>query len=150
MKKLYILFLLVVGLATEVAAQDVKIITIVESIVPGGIGRSRMIENTSKVDASAFTTSRKDGTDGGEQRKVSRKSIKVDEFNETKLLNFFSLLGINFQNIASNDAIIAQRTAELLAQGYELKHVASGVESNAGEPDGQGIFITRMFFIKNP
>ncbi len=150
MKKLSILFLLAAGFISDVAAQDVKIITIVESIVPGGIGRSRMIENTSKVDVSSFTTARKEGTDGGEQRKVSRKSIKVDEFNETKLLNFFSLLGINFQNIASNDAIIAQRTAELLAQGYELKHIASGVESNAGEPDGQGIFITRMFFIKNP
>ena len=149
MKKISILFLLIAGFVAEVAAQDVKIITVVESIVPGGLGRSRMIENTSTVDVSALTTSRKDGTDGGEQRKVSRKKIKVDEFNETKLLNFFSLVGINFQNIASNDAVIAQRIAELLAQGYELKHIASGVESNAGEPDGQGIFVTRMFFIKS-
>jgi hypothetical protein len=33
-------------------------------------------------------------------------------------------------------------------QGYELVFVTSGVESDAGEKDGKGIFITRFIFKK--
>jgi hypothetical protein len=65
---------------------------------------------------------------------------------ETKLLNFFSVGGINFQNIASNDAIVESRLSELAAEGWELAFVTSGVESDAGQQDGQGIFITRYIF----
>lgn len=70
----------------------------------------------------------------------------MDELEETKLLNFFSLTGINFQNIASNDAVIASKINAMLSKGWKLTYVASGVESNAGADDGKGIYITRLFF----
>lgn len=150
MKKLSLFVLLSAASMGIAQAQTCKVITVVESIVPGGLGRSRMIENTQTADLSKLTTQRTEGTDGKDQNKISRQDAKIDEFKETKLLNYFSLVGINFQNIASNDAIISQRITELLQEGYELAHVSSGVESNSGEQDGNGIFITRMFFIKKP
>jgi hypothetical protein len=124
---------------------EYKILTSVESIVPMGLGRSRIIENTTEVNASAYTTARTDGTDS-EQGKVKRKDLKVENLNETKLLNFFSGVGINFQNIASNDAMIGSALNSLATEGWELAFVTSGVESNAGEQDGQGIFVTRYIF----
>jgi hypothetical protein len=56
------------------------------------------------------------------------------------------MVGINFQNIASNDAVIISKLNEMANQGYELAFITSGVESDAGKDDGQGIFITRMYF----
>jgi hypothetical protein len=129
------------------AQAQYQVITIVESIVPGGVGRSRMIENTSPIDYNAFTTSRSDGKDS-KQGDIDRAEIKVKSFKETKMLNFFSMVGINFQNIASNDAIIASKLNEMDAQGFELAFVTSGVESDAGKDDGSGIFITRLYFRK--
>ncbi|MFM2201965.1 MAG: hypothetical protein RL040_1165, partial [Bacteroidota bacterium] len=109
-----------------------QVVTIVESIVPGGVGRSRMIENTSPIDHNAFTTNRTDGKDS-KQGDIDRGDIKVSSFKETKMLNFFSMVGINFQNIASNDAIITSKLNEMNSQGYELAFVTSGVESDAGK-----------------
>ncbi|MBV6654251.1 MAG: hypothetical protein KI786_10870 [Mameliella sp.] len=126
-------------------AQEYKILTTVESIVPGGLGRSRIIENKTEIDAQAFTTERTDGKTSS-QRDVKRKDAKVDEFSETKLLNFYSLVGINFQNIASNDALVSSRINTLVQEGWELAFVTSGVESSAGSEDGEGIFITRYIF----
>jgi hypothetical protein len=77
-----------------------------------------------------------------------RKELKVDRFDETKMLNFYSLGGINFQNIASNDAMIGARIMELAGEGWQFVFVSSAVESDAGGSDGQGIFITRMFFMR--
>lgn len=122
-----------------------KIVTVVESIVPMGVGRSRMIENMSEVETEKFRTTRTDGKTSS-QREVSRSELKVDNFDEAKLLNFFSGVGINFQNIASNDAMIGARIMELESEGYSLTYVTSGVESHAGAEDGTGLFITRMFF----
>lgn len=146
-KKLFFSALFLSFLSIEMFAQtyEYKIITSVESIVPMGIGRSRIIENTTEVDASMYTTSRNDGTDSN-QRNVKRKDLKVDNLNETKLLNFFSGVGINFQNIASNDAMISSALDALSNEGWELAFVTSGVESDAGQQDGQGIFITRFIF----
>ena len=124
-----------------------QVVTIVESIVPGGVGRSRMIENSSPVDYNQFTTTRSDGKDS-KQGDVDRGDLKISSFKETKMLNFFSMVGINFQNIASNDALIVSKLNEMDAQGYELSFVTSGVESDAGKEDGSGIFITRLFFKK--
>lgn len=124
---------------------EYKILTSVESIVPMGVGRSRLIENTTDVDASMYTTARSGGKDS-DQGKVRRKDLKVDELNETKLLNFFSGVGINFQNIASNDAMIASALNSWTDEGWELAFVTSGVESDAGKGDNQGIFVTRFIF----
>ena len=132
---------------SQETAKAYKVVTIVESIVPGGLGRSRIIENKSEVEIGNFTTERSSGPDS-KQNKVKRKDAKVDNLNETKLLNFYSLTGINFQNIASNDAMIEAKMTELVEDGWKLAFVTSGVESNAGHQDGEGIFITRMIFSK--
>ena len=145
MKKQF-LTLAVAFVATMDSAQY-QVVTVIESILPGGVGRSRMIESTSTLDYNAFTTVRTDGKDS-KQSDVDRSDLKIDGFKETKMLNFFSMVGINFQNVASNDAIIVSKLNEMDAQGYELAFVTSGVESDAGKEDGQGIFITRLYFKK--
>lgn len=146
MKKLFLLFLAASLFSFDISAQtEYKIITVVESIVPAGLGRSRIIEEMDDADSAAFTTSRTDGTDSN-QSDVRRKDLKVDAFEETKLLNFFSLGGINFQNIASNDAIITDKLNMLTSEGWELAFVTSGVESSAGGDDNEGIFVTRFVF----
>tara|TARA_B100001057_G_scaffold489368_1_gene575486 strand:- start:543 stop:998 length:456 start_codon:yes stop_codon:yes gene_type:complete len=126
---------------------EYKVITTVESIVPGGLGRSRLVENNQEMDYKEFTTTRVDGKDRN-SRDVKRKGLKIDNLSETKLLNFYSLGGINFQNIASNDAITSSKLNQLAAEGWLLAHVVSGVESDAGKEDGNGIFITRYIFSK--
>jgi hypothetical protein len=132
---------------SQETAKAFKVVTIVESIVPGGMGRSRIIENKSTLDIDNYTTERTGGTDS-KQNKVKRRDIKVDDLDETKLLNFYSLTGINFQNIASNDAMIEAKMNDLAKEGWKLTFLTSGVESNAGGQDGEGIFITRMVFSK--
>ena len=147
---LTVLAILLSGFATfaQDAAKGYKVVTVVESIVPGGMGRSRIIENKSSVNIESATTERTGGTDS-KQNKVKRRDIKVDDLNETKLLNFYSLTGINFQNIASNDAMIEAKMSELAQDGWKLVFMTSGVESNGGAQDGEGIFITRMVFSKS-
>lgn len=147
MKKLSLL-ILALGLVSVFSAQiEYKVITTVESIVPMGVGRSRIIENTQDVDSENFTTQRNEGKDS-DQGNVKRKDAKIDSFKETKLLNFYSGVGINFQNIASNDALITDKLNQLSEEGWELMTVSSGVESDAGDTDGKGIFITRYIFKK--
>lgn len=146
MKKIFTLAIAVMASCASMMAQtEFKVVTIVESIVPGGLGRSRIIDNQSQADAKALTTARTDGKDS-KQDDVKRSDVKVDEFLETKLVNFYSLVGINFQNIASNDAVIASKINQTIAEGWKLTFVTSGVESDAGKNDGNGIFITRLFF----
>lgn len=148
MKKIFILIGLLLSTAyCSFAQSEFKIVTIVESIVPGGVGRSRIIDNQTDVNVEDFTTVRSDGKDS-KQGDVKRGDIKVDSFEETKLVNFYSLVGINFQNIASNDALISSKINSMLKQGWKLTFVTSGVESDAGKQDGNGIFITRLFFSK--
>lgn len=134
-------------LSIDLSAQQYKVITVVESIVPMGIGRSRMIESTSEVNVDEATTERTDGKKS-DQGSVKRGDLKVDNFKETKLLNFYSGVGINFQNIASNDAMISDKINKMAAEGWTLAFVTSGVESDAGKDDGHGIFITRLYFKK--
>ena len=138
---------ILIGQAVFSQAAEYKVVTVVESIVPGGLGRSRIIENKSSQDIDKYTTERTEGQDS-KQGKVRRKDIKVDQLNETKLVNFYSLTGINFQNIASNDAMIEAKISDLGKDGWKLVFVTSGVESNAGAQDGEGIFITRLIFSK--
>lgn len=143
-----LLFIIGVNSNAQTAPKtEFKIVTIVESIVPMGLGRSRIIDNKADVDAAYFTTERVNGKKS-DQDEISRKDIKIDEMEETKLLNFFSATGINFQNIASNDAVITSKINSMIQDGWHLTYVTSGVESDAGTEDGQGIFITRLFFSK--
>lgn len=130
---------------TSAYAQEYKIVTTVESIVPMGLGRSRMVDPQSAADYKAFTTERTDGKKSS-QGDVKRDDIKIDNFEETKLLNFYSAVGINFQNITSNDAVVSSKLTELASEGWSLVFVTSGVESDAGDKDNNGIFITRYIF----
>lgn len=122
-----------------------KVVTVVESIVPAGLGRSRMIENQTNIDVDDFTTGRTDGKKSS-QNDVKRSDAKIDKLDEAKLLNFYSMAGINFQNIASNDALITSKLNKLSQEGWELVFVTSGVESDGGETDGNGIYVTRFIF----
>ena len=128
-------------------AQEIKVITIVESVVPMGAGRSRMIEEKDSVDYKVLTTERTDGKKSNSNN-TKRSDAKINKFAETKLLNFYSAVGINFQNIASNDAVISSKINEMISNGWNLIFVTSAVESDAGRSDGDGIFITRLFFQK--
>ncbi|HZJ18998.1 MAG TPA: hypothetical protein VFD35_01430 [Pricia sp.] len=130
----------------DVNAQQIKIITSVESIVPSGLGRSRIIDAQEEKDASDFTTVQTE--DDNSRNKSDRDEIRVKNFEETKLLNFYNIAGIRFQNIAANDAVISSKLTAMVQDGWELLFVTSGVESDAGQNDGQGIFITRYVFKK--
>ena len=134
--------------ATGAFAQEYHVITTVESIVPAGLGRSRMLDHKNPEDYKPLTTERTDGKKS-EQSEIKREDIKIENFQETKLLNFYSIAGINFQNVASNDAVITSKLNEMAKGGWDLVFVTSGVESDGGEKDGNGIFITRYVFKKS-
>lgn len=92
----------------------------VESIIPGGLGRSRVIQ-------------------------TSENGSEV----EKELKNFYSMVGINFGNIAKNDASIVDRINEWSSEGWELYSVTTGVQSPSVTDSGSstgGIFITRYLF----
>lgn len=148
MKRLLLVVALAcVSLIDANAQAEYKVITVIESIVPMGMGRSRIIENGTEIDYNQFTTERTDGKKS-DQGSVKRGDAKVDKFSETKLLNFYSGVGINFQNIASNDALITSMLNDLSKQGWTLFTVAAGVESKGSKDDKQGLFITRYVFKK--
>jgi len=94
-------------------------VTVIESVVPGGVGRSRMI--------------------------CQDENGKMEE---TKLKNFFSLAGINFGNVRENDQQITNKITELSNSGWDLYDVTSGVFSGSGNGGGNGIFITRYLYKK--
>jgi len=142
-----ILFIAFVALAAtlDINAQQFKVITSVESIVPNGLGRSRIINAQEDKDYREYTSVQTD--DDNTRNKSDRSDIRVKNFEETKLLNFFNIGGIRFQNIAANDALITSMINDMIANGWELAFVTSAVES-AGKGDGNGIFITRYIFKK--
>ncbi|NQX85033.1 MAG: hypothetical protein HRT67_03885 [Flavobacteriaceae bacterium] len=125
---------------------EYKVITCVESIVPNGLGRSRMISSNVSKDYKTFTTTRSGEKGKDQKNKSKRNEIRIKEYEETKLLNFYNVGGIRFQNIAANDAVMTSKVNDMVAQGWELAFVNTGVESEAGKGDGKGIFITRYTF----
>lgn len=100
---------------------EFKLVTTIESVVPGGLGRSRMITTDVK-----------------------------GAIEEKEMKNFFSLVGINFKNIKENDGMITDKITEMTMDGWELHNVTSGVYSPGVGSDatsaGAGIFITRYLF----
>ncbi|WP_234418151.1 hypothetical protein [Aquimarina aquimarini] len=128
-------------------AQDIyeyQIVTVIESIVPNGLGRSRMLTANETRDYKEYTSSRTGEND--KRNKSDRGKIRVKDFDETKLLNFYNLAGIRFQNIVANDAVVMSKINTLASKGWELAFVNSGVESHGGEGDSNGIYITRYTF----
>ena len=145
MKKLIFALLFMLAFQNVLTAQvyEYTTVTVVESIIPNGIGRSRMITANEERNYKDFTTTR---TSENKRNKSSRDEIRIDSYDETKLLNFFNLGGIRFQNIASNDAIVTSKINSMAAEGWELAFVNSGVESYGGKGDSNGIYITRYIF----
>ena len=146
MKKFILLSFLMLTIGSHSQTFKYKIVTSIESIVPGGIGRSRIIENGTEVDYTQFTTVR--SKEGKEKTEKDRGDVKIDNLKESTLVNFYSFVGINFQNIASNDAMITSMLNKFSSEGWDLFNIVSGVESDAGKGDGDGIFITRYIFRK--
>jgi len=129
----FIFSMLILPCFTEAQTKGIvweyQIVTAVESVIPGGLGRSRLLLSD----------------DGG-------------VLQEFKMENFFSLVGINFKNIKSNDLLVVQKFNELGEEGWELTETVSGVysksdvsvtDSKSGvgtSSSGEGIFITRYIF----
>ena len=118
--------------------------TVIESIVPNGLGRSRMIQALEARDYKEFSSVQTE--ENNSPNKSDRSEIRVKNFEETKLLNFYNLGGIRFQNIAANDALVNSKVTTMLNEGWEVVNIVSGVESVGGESDTNGIFITRFYF----
>lgn len=93
-------------------------VTVIESVVQGGAGRSRMISQDEN-----------------------------GQMEEIKIENLFSLAGINFGNVRENDQQITNKITDLTNAGWELYTVAPGVYSG-GKSGGNGIFMTRYLFKK--
>ncbi|WP_149867286.1 hypothetical protein [Solirubrum puertoriconensis] len=94
--------------------------TTIESIVAGGLGRSRVL----------FTPEFK-GT------------------KEAQMENLFSLTGINIGNVKTNEETILRYLSEVTEDGWELFQVTPLTQTlqNTGTT-GQGIFLTRYTFRK--
>jgi hypothetical protein len=146
MKKILLLSLFVLLASIELKAQsyEFKVITSIESIVPNGLGRSRLISANDLRDYQDYTSTQSE--ENKDRNKSKRGDMRVKGFDETKLLNFYNLGGIRFQNIATNDALITSKINTMVSEGWDLAFVTSAVESDAGKGDGHGIFITRYIF----
>jgi len=148
MKKILLIMALTLACYTEMQSQvEYKVITSVESIVSSGLGRSRLISANEIKDYKDYTSTQTE--EDNERNKSDRSDIRVKDFDETKLLNFYNIAGIRFQNIAANDALITSKINTMIEEGWELAFVTSAVESDAGKGDSQGIFITRYIFKRN-
>ena len=81
MKKLLILSLLSLLSFSEISAQiEYKVITSIESIVPNGIGRSRIISANEDKDYKEFTSTQ---TENDKTRnKSDRAEIRVKDFDD--------------------------------------------------------------------
>ena len=118
--------------------------TVVESIIPNGLGRSRIINSLESRDYNEYTSIKSPGFQS--RNKSDRQEIRANEYEETKLLNFFNIVGIRFQNIAANDALINSKVSTMLNDGWELVNIVAGVEAVGSEDDKNGIYITRFYF----
>ena len=144
-KNLIVLFVCLLSASASFAQKyEFRIITTVESIVPSGLGRSRMVVSNESRDYKEFTTTRSE--EENSRNNSERSDIRVKGFDETKLLNFYNIAGIRFQNIVANDAVVTSKLNAMADEGWDLAFVNSAVESDAGKQDGEGIFITRYVF----
>jgi hypothetical protein len=91
---------------------EFETVTVVESLIQNGLDRSRMISGTQTVNYREATTIIKED---GEKEKSNKKrsEIRTKAFQETKLLNFYNIAGIRFNNIATNDAMIKAKLNEM-------------------------------------
>jgi hypothetical protein len=110
------LFMALSPKAEKPAANEWRVVTVVESVVPGKLGRSKVLT----MDSNGATS-------------------------EVEIQNIFSLTGINFANLQTNNRSVTDLLAKNSADGYELVEVVPG---NFGDNNSQGIFMTRFIFKK--
>ena len=98
---------------TPAPAYEYMSLTTVESIVPGGLGRSRML------------------IDGGN-----------GNLDEQKIINIYSMVGIKMENIFYNDQDVVAKLNDLSTEGWELAFANTGVQSPT-QGGNTGIYCTR-------
>jgi hypothetical protein len=127
MKKIISILVVLFILSYGLSAQDVKPeagkqfmqVNTVESVVAGGMGRSKMIITN---------------PDGSQK--------------EADLENLFSIAGINFKNIKENEDKIVRTLKTFTDDGWKLDHVTSLTLSQNDSGAG-GIFMTRYLLSKS-
>ncbi|MCW3091969.1 MAG: hypothetical protein JWP81_3038 [Ferruginibacter sp.] len=126
MKKMYIALFIAVAFCSSAFAQENKSagnkkfmqINTIESVVSGGLGRSKMIVTN---------------PDGSQK--------------ESDLENLFSMVGINFKNIKSNEEQVLKALKSYTDEGWKIDQVTSFTLSPA-DGGGVGIFMTRYLLSK--
>ena len=126
MKRIVILLVAVFSISNALKAQDIKPaaekqymqLTTVESVLSGGIGRSKMIITN---------------PDGSQK--------------ESDLENLFSLVGINFKNIKQNEDKLLKTLKEYTGAGWKLDQVTS-LTLSQNDTGAGGIFMTRYLLSK--
>jgi hypothetical protein len=127
MKKIILVLIAAIAVSSSTIAQDAKTettakqfmqINTVESVVAGGLGRSRMIITN---------------PDGSQK--------------ETDMENLFSMAGINFKNIKENEDKLVKTLKSYTDDGWKLEHVTSLTLSQNDSGAG-GIFMTRYLLSK--
>jgi len=125
MKRLFIL-IVAVSVSISLKAQDAAAetgkqymqLTTVESVLAGGVGRSRMIITN---------------PDGSQK--------------ESDLENLFSVVGINFKNIKQNEDKLLKTLKEYTSMGWKLDQVTS-LTLSQNDTGAGGIFMTRYLLSK--
>lgn len=126
MKRLIIMLASVIAISFSAKAQDAvkqtekkfMQVTTVESVISGGLGRSKMIITYA---------------DG------SQKEMDME--------NLFSMVGINFKNIRQNEDRIIRTLKEYTSAGWKIEQVTSLTLSQNDSGAG-GIFMTRYLLSK--
>ncbi len=124
MKKIVLILVMAVSCSQLFAQEEKEIskqfmqVTTVESVVAGGLGRSKMIITN---------------PDGSQK--------------ETDLNNLFSMMGINFKNIKENEDKLVKTLKEYTDNGWKLDQVTSLTLSQNDSGAG-GIFMTRYLLSK--
>lgn len=121
-----VLVLLALCNSTNLKAQDTNTkssqqfmqVTTVESVLAGGLGRSRMIITN---------------PDGSQK--------------ESDLDNLFSMVGINFKNIRQNEDKLVKTLKYYTDNGWKIEHVNTLTLSQTESGNG-GIFMTRYLLSK--
>ncbi len=128
MKKfiIYIALLFITCINGNLKAQEIKAgpatqfmqLTTVESVLAGGLGRSKMIVTN---------------PDGSQQ--------------DSDMENLFSMVGINFKNIKQNEDKLIKTLKDYTENGWKIEHVTSLTLSQNDSGAG-GIFMTRYLLSK--
>ncbi len=126
MKKVFLLFVIAIAFSNAIKAQEATSetpkqfmqITSVESVLAGGLGRSKLVITNA------------DGTQ-----------------SDTDLENLFSLVGINFKNIKENEGKVIKTLKSYTDNGWKIDHVTS-LTLSQNDTGAGGIFMTRYLLSK--